>query len=163
MSGEAVTVTQDQFSELERLVNMVGVGSLMVDIPALKALLAARHRQSPAPTAGDELVEPWGCQVGEALNGLMTDCPDHVRPVLNLAATRIQSDAAIIAGLRERVERLERALEPFDDALGEDDEFPDSTPLRLHWGRTTVLMQLVDLRIARRARAALKEASDAAE
>lgn len=60
------------------------------------------------------------------------------------------------APLLATIETLEAALEPFDDALGEDDEFPDDTPITAKWGRTTYYaLTLGDLRRARDARNAL--------
>ena len=45
------------------------------------------------------------------------------------------------------------AAAPFDDALGEDDEFPDDTPVIMTWGRSTAHgVTLGDLRRLRAAR-----------
>lgn len=62
---------------------------------------------------------------------------------------------AMSAELREaraEIGRLREALEPFDDALGEDDEFSDETKVTAQWGRhTDYSLRLGDFRRARQA------------
>lgn len=84
---------------------------------------------------------------------VMVKPDDSVHWIRNVRPLYTRTPATDTEALQQRVERLEGALEPFADALGEDDEFPDDTPVTVKWGRTTYhALTLGDLRRVRDAR-----------
>jgi len=128
MSGEAVTVTQAEMAAFgasdaacylypgehqapERAAFCAGAAHVA------GAAIDYAHALSPTTTAGDELVLQIRALVGFCDDGAVTPKVPHTAiELLRSAATRIQSDAATIAGLREHVERLEAAARPFVNA-----------------------------------------------
>lgn len=144
MSGEAVTVTQ---ADREAAAAYMGRVKPWLSLPEISAgnwddspivQAFARHRQSPAPTAGDELVERQG-QIelwffrdlfDAHRDALLALCfgagvadeaknNQHAQRLLLrklLAATRIQSDAATIADLTARLAEVEALVERLHDA-----------------------------------------------
>lgn len=107
----------------------------------LTAIYRAMHQAAPSTTppsieSTDE-VERHAAKLRRMLDAQPRyegDDPKAVHYRQNVEAL----EAAIASLTRsEGVEKLREALEPFNDALGEDDEFPDETPVVMKWGRTT--------------------------